>query len=350
MRVIKQLSGFLLLLCMYLCSSCTDDADYTWGVWNRMSDFDGLARGQACSFTIGNKGYICCGYNGKVMMKDLWVYDIDGNYWTQLSSMPDNAPLRYDATAFAVDGKGYVTTGYNRDMISYLADTWEYNPNTDIWTQKDDFAGGARSGAIAFSIGSYGYVGTGYNDNTLKDFYRFNPNASAGSQWEIVNRYGGQKRQHASVFVINDVAYVCCGLNNSAIPSDFWKFDGTTWTRLMDIVDDGDKTTYDDDRNDDYAIARVQAVTFVIDGKGYIATGGSTLGSASKTDYWKYDPSTDIWYGDSDDDYTAFEGTARYSAVSFSTGKRGFIVTGRSSSYYYEDMWELLPDVKQDVD
>ena len=38
--------------------TATDDDEYTQGVWMRRSDLDGVARGQAGSFTIGNKGYV----------------------------------------------------------------------------------------------------------------------------------------------------------------------------------------------------------------------------------------------------------------------------------------------------
>lgn len=344
MKINKLLLGTLLLAGVSLLGSCTEDEEYTQGVWERKSDLDGVARSQASSFTIGNKGYLCCGYrgSGKTYLKDLWMYDIEGNYWTQCASMPDEASVRMDATSFALNGKGYVTTGAIKEEPNYLADTWEYNPDTDSWTQKDDFAGGIRYGALAFSIGKYGYVGTGYNDNWLKDFYRFDPDAPSGQQWQVVNGFGGQKRKYGSVFLIDDVAYICCGENNGGLVEDFWKFDGNTWTQLRDIVNSSDE-----DYDDDYAISRYSAVTFVIDGKGYLTSG---TGSGLSNDYWVYYPETDLWRGDSDDDFTAFEGTSRSQAVSFSTGTRGFILTGASSGYYFDDVWELLPYEQEDVD
>lgn len=325
------------LLGLITLSSCVDDEDsYTQGVWERKSDFDGVARSQASSFTIGNKGYLCCGYTGKKTLNDLWVYDADQNYWSKCTSMPDEALSRLDAAAFSINGKGYITVGYNKESMTYLKDTWEYDPDTDTWTKMDDFPGGERVGAIAFSINGYGYVGCGKNDNYLKDFYRFDPTAPSGSQWQIVNGYGGTKRVYGTSFVIDNVAYICCGQNNGSAVYDFWKFDGNTWTQLRDIED-----TSDYDYDDDYAIVRWNAVSFVIDGKGYITSG---YNNGNLSDYWVYYPETDLWYGDSDDEYTPFEGTARYQSVSFSTGTRGFIVTGGSGgSYYFDDMWELLP-------
>jgi len=259
------------------------------------------------------------------------------------------------AAAFAVNGKGYVTTGDKKDgtMVTYISDTWEYDPSTDTWTQKDDFKGGAREGALAFAIGGYGYVGTGYNDDTIGwmlDFYRFNPNAAAGSQWEIVNGYGGEKRRYGTAFVIDDVAYICCGENNGTNLVDFWKFDGNTWTQLRDIAN----TNEDEDYDDDYAITRYNTVSFSINGLGYIATG---YRSGVTSDYWMYDPDQDLWYGDSDDDFTPLTNVHNYAsgassrdgAVAFSNGSRGFILTGQSGSSYFDDIYELLPDEEEDV-
>ena len=178
-------------------------------------------------------------------------------------------------------------------------------------------------------------MGTGYNGNYQKDFYRFDPQAAAGQQWEIVNGFGGQKRQGGTSFVIDDKAYISCGGNNGSYVYDFWCFDPSTgvFTQLRDIAD-----TSDDDYDDDYtSIVRANAVSFVIDGKGYLVTGeyGSLL-----SNYWIYDPATDLWEGE---DLTAFEGSVRKNAVAFSTGTRGFVVTGQASSSYYDDTWELSP-------
>ncbi|MGN0047577.1 MAG: Kelch repeat-containing protein [Bacteroides sp.] len=337
----------LLLLSAGLCllGSCSDD-DETRGVWYRRSDLDGPARCYASAFTIGDQGYLCCGMreSTKSYLKDLWCYDIYGDYWTQCADMPDNASVRHSAASFALDGKGYVTTGAIKDEPKYLADTWEYNPQTNTWTQKDDFAGGIRYGALGFAIKGYGYVGTGRDsDNYLKDFYRFDPSAPSGSQWTVVNGFGGFKRYYGTSFVINDEAYILCGLQGSNCPEDFYKFDGNTFTRLRDIADTND----DEDYDDDYAITRYSTVAFVIDGTAYIATGNR--GGAS-TDYWKYIPATDLWYGDDDDDFTPlskadYGGTARYGAVAFSNGSRAFVLTGTSgSNSYMDDVYELKPD------
>ena len=262
---------------------------------------------------------------------------------------------------FAVNGKGYVTTGSVKDgSSSYcVADTWEYDPATDAWTRKDDFKGGVRDGALAFSIGGYGYVGTGRNNDATgsesaykMDFYRFNPEAAEGSQWEAVSGYGGEKRYFGTAFVIDEVAYICCGTNNSTDLVDFWKFDGSNWTQLRDIAN----TDSDNDYDDDYAITRSEAVSFVIGGRGFVATGVRS-GTSLSSDYWMYDPDKDLWYGDSDDDFTPITNVHNYpsgassrrASVAFSTGERGFVLTGTSGSSYFDDVYELLPDEEEEV-
>lgn len=334
----KLLWVLVLLLSL---AACTDDTDYTAGVWYRRSDFDGVARMDAAGFTIGNKGYLCGGYRGskKERLKDLWEYDITNDWWTQCKSMPDEAIARNAATGFTVGEKGYIVCGYDANTYSYLDDCWEYNPATDEWTEKDAFGGGARRYALAFGIGDYGYVGTGYNDNYLKDFYRFDPSAASGSQWTIINGFGGQKRRGGMAFVIDNVAYICGGENNNSDVTDFWSFDpssSTPWKQLRDITNSSD-----DDYDDDYSsITRCYACAFVIDGKGYV-TLGQISGGSLRSNYWIYDPTTDLWDGD---DLTSFEGSPRVKAVCFSTGKRGVIATGGTeSSSYYDDVWELSP-------
>lgn len=329
-----------ILVVLLTLAGCTEDTEYTTGVWYRRSDFDGVARMDAAGFTIGNKGYLCGGYRGskKERLKDLWVYDIENDWWTICQEMPAGAIARNAATGFSIGEKGYIATGYDSNTLSYLDDCWEYDPATNTWEAKDALPGGGRMYALSFGIGKYGYLGTGDNDNYLKDFYRFDPTAAKGSQWTAVNGFGGQKRSGGMAFVIDDVAYICGGENNNSDVTDFWCFDpskATPWKQLRDITNSSD-----DDYDDDYtSITRCYACPFVIDGKGYVAL-GQTAGGSLRSNYWIYDPATDLWDGE---DLTAFGGSSRAKAVCFSTGQRGVIATGGSSSSYYDDTWELHP-------
>ena len=90
------------------------------GNWKKTDDFEGLARSEAVSFTIGNKAYICAGTTLNNYLQDLWEYDPDGRFWTQKSDLPGSA--RSSAVGFVVGNKGYVATGF--DGYNQLKDVW----------------------------------------------------------------------------------------------------------------------------------------------------------------------------------------------------------------------------------
>ena len=174
----KRILVFLIAFLPVIISACSDDDDDDLiGKWYRVSDMDGLARNYASSFTIGNKGYLICGNDGKNRLSDCWEYDMERDTWTQKADFPGTA--RNSAVAMAVDEKGYLGTGY--DGTNYLNDFWEFNPTTNTWAQKADFPGSGRYGAVAFGVNGKAYIGCGYDGNYLKDFYAFN-------RWQIAGR------------------------------------------------------------------------------------------------------------------------------------------------------------------
>ena len=84
------------------------------------------------------------------------------------------------------------------------------------------------------------------------------------------------------------------------------------------------------------------ASAFVIDGAVYLTCGES---GGIRSDTWKYYPTTDLW-----ENVAKFKGSARTVAASFSNGERGFVVTGKSSTYRFDDIWELHPYEYDDDD
>ena len=64
----KRILVFLIAFLPVIISACSDDDDDDLiGKWYRVSDMDGLARNYASSFTIGNKGYLICGNDGRYL-------------------------------------------------------------------------------------------------------------------------------------------------------------------------------------------------------------------------------------------------------------------------------------------
>ena len=85
--------------------------------------------------------------------------------------------------------------------------------------------------------------------------------------------------------------------------------------------------------------ARYSAVGFSIGAKGYVGTGSTGIGCNNCVkDFWEYDPATNSWAQKAD-----FGGVERYVAVGFSIGNKGYIGTGGASTGNKKDFWEYDP-------
>ena len=153
---------------------------------------------------------------------------------------------------------------------------------------------------------------------------------------------GNNKRTEAMVFVLNNKAYVISGNSNGTAQTDLWMFDPTVgatgeWKEKRKIFDDSDE-----DYDDDYAIARYGAVAFTLGNKGYVTCGQN---GSYVTTTWEYDPIADVWK-----QKTGFEGSARIGAVAFTLRDRAFVATGNSGSLWFDNMYEWQPSAEQNDD
>lgn len=321
------------------CSKPGDDSEDIIGNWITSSDFDGNARSEAVTFTIGDKAYLTTGCTNRDRFNDLWVYDLDLKYWTRKADLPGVA--RNSATGFSIGTKGYVGTGY--DGTNYLKDFWEYDPSANTWAPKADFGGTARYDAVGFTLGGNGYICSGTDGNYLKDLWKYTPGATAADPgtWEQKASIGGSKRAAASAFVLNNKAYVVSGNNNGVALNDLWSYEQATdtWTEKRKISDVSAES-YDDGYS---GISRYNASTFVMGGLAYLTLGEN---SGQVTTTWEYNDQTDLWT-----QKTTFEGSTRTGAVAFTLKDRGFVLTGRngslSSTVSYDNMFEFHPSQEQ---
>jgi len=314
-------------LSCYSCNS-SDDEDLI-GNWVQLGSFSGVKRADAVAVSMDNKAYIATGYDGEDRLNDVWEYDASRDTWIRLDEGATvRPPARNDAVGFGANGKIYIATGY--DGTYELDDLWEFDPASGVWTQKADFPGGVRRGAVAFSINNKGYVGTGLsNKNYMKDFWEYDPTTDT---WTKKADISGPKRRDAAAFVLDGKGYVVSGTDNGQQKEEFSYYDPSTdtWTPLRKISNATDETF-----DDDYDITRDRAVAFAVGGKGYLATGGrNTTGST----VWEYNPATDLWI-----EKTSYEGSSRIEAVAFVVNDVAFVATGRSSSYYFDDVWRFEP-------
>ena len=293
--------------------------------WTQKTDFGGIARIGAVSFSIGGKGYIGTGTvdPGGVLTNDFWEYDTATNAWTQKANFGELNSGRTGAAGFSIGNKGYIGTGFNFQQggaIGTVRDFWEYDPAANTWTRKADFGGTVRRGATGFSIGSKGYIGTGVN---LNDFWEYDP---AANVWTRKADFGGTGRSDAVGFSIGTKGYIGTG-SDGTYKNDLWEYNPTanTWARKADFGGTG----------------RAGAAGFGISGKGYIGTGFDGL--SLRNDFWEYDTANNAWT-----QKTNFSGTPRSYASGFSIGSKGYIGAGDDGpdgANFRNDFWKYTPEI-----
>jgi gliding motility-associated-like protein len=280
--------------------------------WTRKSDLP-LAGRYATGFSIGGFGYYCGGntnatqmwkYNpasdtwskqatlpmnigvspaitwkGKAFLigsqdKMVWIYDPTNDGWTRKAAFPGTA--RQIVQGFLLNDQLIVAGGLNTANNTALAEVWAYDLINDTWTRKNDMPYGMAY-APAFALNGYGYVCTG---NSTRDgnatvtapqsavCLRYDPVADS---WTVMPDFPGGVRGGAIAFTDGNKAFVGMG-NRGTLLNDLWQLNPTTltWTRVQNIP-----------------AGRYGAASFVIGGKGYVATGSITSGFG--VDVWQYE-------------------------------------------------------------
>src|SRR3990172_3739669 len=144
----KKIYSLIFLISIF-CSSFAQT-----GLWTQKANLTGNNRKEATGFSIGTKGYICCGYDAIMgsPRSDVWEYDPSTDAWTQKASVGGGG--RSGAVGFSIGTKAYVGIGSTGVIGSQ--DWWEYDPATIIWTQKNNvgwpYWGSAKTAAVGFSI------------------------------------------------------------------------------------------------------------------------------------------------------------------------------------------------------
>lgn len=279
--------------------------------WEKKSDFKGGRTTGTVSFSVGQKRYVCLGTDGSTCKKECWEYNSANDSWKRISDFPGEP--RTQAVAFSIGDKGYVGTGYYDEVNERKAkkDFWEYNPATDTWTVKADLPGDARHGAIGFSIGDKGYVGLGATPGKIafcNDLWEYNPGTN---QWIKKADFPEKGKDESSVFVINNIAYVLLGGKSGEIAAtskNVWEYNSikNTWEAGTEFP----------------GLARIGALAFSIDKKGYICAGNNGV-VKYYNDLWEYDSKMKIWIQKPD---ANFDG--RYCGFAFVVGNVAYIGTG----------------------
>ncbi len=318
----------LLTMVLFVGVSCSSDDDDDPDEWTKSADFEGLPRSGAAGFTIDGYTYLTTGYGtSSNRFVDTWRFDPERQNWQRVADFPGAA--RNNAVSFVLDGKGYVGLGTNSSVM--FQDFYEYDPGTDTWTRVADFEGAARYGAVAFTLNDLGYVGTGkdMDGQDYNDFYAYTPDANGGTWTKVAST--PNKRSFSFVFVLNGLTYLGGGTSNNQNVATFYSFDGTSWVEKEPLSGRDDDYTY--------SLNRLSPSVFVLNGHAYISGGlasnnGSPIGTT-----WRYVPSGDYW-----EEHQAFLGSYRHQTITFVYDGAAYIVTGRSGSSPFYDMWRFTPN------
>jgi N-acetylneuraminic acid mutarotase len=194
-----------------------------------------------------------------------------------------------------------------------------------IWTQKPSIGHSdyvERTFATGFEINGQGYIAGGNGvgrqnfQNSLNDVYKF---SASDNTWQRVADCSPSGRTGSVSFSINGKAYVGMGYtqtNNSTIiyQKDLWEFNPTTnvWSQKADMGSSG----------------RYSPFSFVIGNFGFVGSGRSNNTPLIRFDFWRYDPTTNTW----NQKAQLTSAQARYGAVGFSIGAKGYVTCGYKST------------------
>lgn len=149
--------------------------------------------------------------------------------------------------------------------------------------------------------------------------------------WTKKGDFSGLKRERAVSFSINGKGYVGTGVDTADIVhKDFWEYDPNM-----------DSWT----QKADIASVRRNAIAFAINDKGYVGTGMDSVSASlgnTLADFWEFDPALNTWTAKTN--FPGSSGTGIYFATGFSADSKGYICGGkRGPNNYTAELWEYKP-------
>jgi len=251
--------------------------------------------------------------------------------------MDESIPLSYSANSITFDLTTYVMSNHNpyfsanrTDSIAVLiAGGDPNNPNSlfsnklpvDVnyegpWTQKNSFSS-ATGSQNSFAIGSKGYL-IGGTTGTNAYSNQVWEYTPATDSWQRLGDFPGGARVAAVSYSLNGKGYLALGQDDGVVYDDFWEYDPLTdsWRQLPSYP--GGRRRY--------------SFAFTIGNTGYIGGGELFQGGDPTTpiDFWSFDHSAEIWL-QRQNLPTAFQ-----FAHSFSTSTAGYV-------YQPIRMWKYDP-------
>lgn len=310
-------------------SSCNDavDSPYEDVEFIQVSSMSETGRASAVGFAVNGKGYVALGRNGNGGLNDCWEYNPIINSWTRKSDFTGKA--RVNAVAVGLDTVAYVGLGFDLnhgfyDIQGLLRDFWCYHPSTDIWEQKDSFPSSRTNACISFYYNKDIYIGCGFYNGFSAEMWKY---SIASDEWTQLKDFPGGYRACAVVSADEQHVYLGTGFNTANL-NDWWEYfpEKDSWTHLKSMPDNG--------RQNGEGLA-INERYFVSTGRHF---GGTQTGGLLLDDLMEYDSSKNVWYVRG-----TVPGGGRTNAVSFVLNGKGYVGFGENDSNILNDFWCFEP-------
>jgi N-acetylneuraminic acid mutarotase len=194
-----------------------------------------------------------------------------------------------------------------------------------VWRHRACFPAVSRNFGVLFAVGTKAFMvgGTPLGTTAISEVWQYDATTDS---WIQKNNFPTTVTR-ASAFVINDTAYVGLGMDNSGnILPAFYRYEQATdqWTPIASFQ----------------GSARYDAMSFVLQGNGYIISGNSNGSSSGlMQDVWSYNPASGSWT-----QMASFPGAGREWAMSVAAGGMGYVGSGiGSNDVIYTDNYQYNP-------
>jgi N-acetylneuraminic acid mutarotase len=197
------------------------------------------------------------------------MYNQATDNWVRKADFPE--VFTNHATSFVFNDEIFVMHGFGVTWLS--KSIYKYNPVSNQWIKLKDFPGYARTGATGSLSGEKFYCGSGFASWNEKDWWEYNP---TNDQWKKLKAMPDKGRINANSFSLNNRIFVTSGRylrgehNGGHLKNDILEYDinKNIWYLSGEIPG-----------------ARENALSFIINGKAYIAFGEGDL-AIIRDDIW----------------------------------------------------------------
>ncbi len=214
--------------------------------------------------------------------------------WKEMADVPisaSNITGRAFATSFVIGNYAYVGLGLsNNEGEPMLSDFWKYDPTNNSWSGVAPMPiQVGRERAVSFVVDGKAYVGTGFSSNIAYDSARVYYNDfyrydPGNNTWSKIANFPGAVRSDAISFVLNGKGYVSCGTDDSLTKgyNDMYAYDPTSNTWNKEA---------------DFPVKNLYGASAFVcnhNNEAYVI-GGASFGGYLSTGFYKFTPTTNQW-------------------------------------------------------